>query len=295
MAAPWVIRASWPPPTIPTTGKPAGDPRERDTGSGTVRRAGTVRTLPVETGNLDGWCAFAGGHGRDDERVGVGVSGIFAAVTGLRGSLGVVDREIAKFGAVGAIAFVVNVGLFNLLSAGPLDGHEKLSLTIASGVSIVVAWFGSRYWTFRHREQTSRAPFLTFVLMNVIGAGIAVVCLAISHDLLGFHSRLADNISGNVIGVGLGTLFRFWAYRTFVFTEFIDPEGRDRAEDPEAEPLPEPAAEHPSTPAPVVPEAPPARAQGPVPLDERRLAGAAATPATGLHLDRGDVPRRAAG
>ena len=51
---------------------------------------------------------------------------------------------------------------------------------------------------------------------------------------------------------GSGTLFRFWAYRTFVFTEFIDPEGRDRAEDPEAEPLPEPAAEHASTPSPRV-------------------------------------------
>lgn len=243
--------------------------------------------------------ALAGGHEQDDERVGVGVSGIFAAVTGLRGSLGVVHREVAKFGAVGAIAFVVNVGLFNLLSAGPLDGHEKLSLTIASAVSIVVAWFGSRYWTFRHREQTARAPFLTFVLMNIIGAGIAVVCLAISHDLLGFHSRLADNISGNVIGVGLGTLFRFWAYRTFVFTEFIDPEGRDRAEDPEAEPLPEPepAPEHPAagSTSTASPEPRPAHPQEPVPLDGRRLAGAGATPAAGLHLGRDDVPRRAAG
>lgn len=154
---------------------------------------------------------------------------MLAAVSRLRGSIGVVHREVAKFGAVGAIAFVVNVGLFNLLSAGPLDGHEKLSLIIASAVSIVVAWFGSRYWTFRHREQTGRAPFVTFVVMNIIGAAIAVACLAISHDLLGFHSRLADNISGNIIGVGLGTLFRFWAYRTFVFTDFIDPEGRDRA------------------------------------------------------------------
>jgi putative flippase GtrA len=152
--------------------------------------------------------------------------------------MGVVSREVAKFGAVGAVAFVVNVGLFNVLSAGPLDGHEKLSLIIASAVSIVVAWFGSRYWTFRHREQRSRAPFITFVLMNVIGAAIAVVCLAISHDLLGLQSRLADNISGNVIGVALGTLFRFWAYRTFVFTEFLDPQGRDRAEDPAALPLP---------------------------------------------------------
>jgi putative flippase GtrA len=165
------------------------------------------------------------------------VAGALGAVSRLRGSIGVVHREVAKFGAVGAVAFVVNVGLFNLLSAGPLDGHEKLSLIIASAVSIVVAWFGSRYWTFRHREQRSKASFITFAAMNVIGAAIAVVCLAISHDLLDQHSRLADNISGNIIGVGLGTLFRFWAYRTFVFTQFLDPEGRDRAKDPAALPL----------------------------------------------------------
>ena len=173
-----------------------------------------------------------------EQKAGVRVSGTLTAFSRLRGSMGVVSREVAKFGAVGAVAFVVNVGLFNLLSAGPLDGHEKLSLIIASAVSIVVAWFGSRYWTFRHREQRSRGAFITFVVMNVIGAAIAVVCLAISHDLLGLDSLLADNISGNVIGVGLGTLFRFWAYRTFVFTEFLDPEARDRAEDPAALPLP---------------------------------------------------------
>jgi hypothetical protein len=103
----------------------------------------------------------------------------------------------------------------------------------------VVAWVGNRYWSFRHRRQSSRSrEFVTFVLMNGIAMVIAVLCLAVSHDVLGFTSHIADNISGNVIGIGLGTLFRFWAYRTFVFTQFIDPQGRDRAEDPAGQPLP---------------------------------------------------------
>jgi putative flippase GtrA len=169
-----------------------------------------------------------------------------AAVARLRGTLDVVYREVLKFGAVGAFAFVVDVGLFNLLTTDlwigsggpPLDGHEKIAKLISAGTATVVAWLGNRYWSFRHRRTSSRGrEFLTFVLMNVIATLIAVACLAISHDVLDFTSSLADNISGNVIGIGLGTLFRFWAYRTFVFTEFIDPQGRDRAEDPEAEPL----------------------------------------------------------
>ena len=115
----------------------------------------------------------------------------------------------------------------------------------------MVAWLGNRYWSFRHRRQSSRGrEFLLFVLMNVVAAVVAVACLAISHDVLGLTSTLADNISGNVIGVALGTLFRFWAYRTFVFTEFIDSEGRDRAEDPDAEPL-RPGTEQASGPVPL--------------------------------------------
>jgi putative flippase GtrA len=179
-------------------------------------------------------------------KAGVRVSGMTAAVSRLRGTLDVVYREMLKFGAVGAFAFVVDVGLFNLLTtdlwlgdgSAPLDGHEKIAKLISASTATVVAWLGNRYWSFRHRRQSSRGrEFLTFVLMNVVATLIAVACLATSHDLLGFTSSLADNISGNFIGVVLGTLFRFWAYRTFVFTEFIDPEGRDRAEDPQAEPL----------------------------------------------------------
>ena len=174
------------------------------------------------------------------------MSGIPAVITRVRGTLDVVYREMLKFGTVGAVAFVVDVGLFNLLTTGlwpgdgvpPLDGHEKAAKILSASLATVIAWLGNRYWSFRHRRQSSRSrEFATFVLMNVVAMGIAVLCLTVSHDVLGLDSDLADNISGNVIGVGLGTLFRFWAYRTFVFTEFLDPEGRDRAEDPAALPL----------------------------------------------------------
>jgi putative flippase GtrA len=180
-----------------------------------------------------------------------------AAVSRLRGTLDVVYREMLKFGAVGAVAFVVDVGLFNVLTTDlwfgsgppPLDGHEKIAKILSATTATVVAWLGNRYWSFRHRRQASRhREFLGFAFMNVLAMGIAVLCLAISHDVLGFTSRLADNVSGNVIGIGLGTLFRFWAYRTFVFTQFIDHEGRDRASDPRAEPLPPQAAEPPAWP-----------------------------------------------
>jgi putative flippase GtrA len=146
--------------------------------------------------------------------------------------VGVLYREMLKFGLVGAVAFVVDIGMFNLLSTdlwpgtgpAPLDGHEKIAKAVSVTLATLVAWLGNRLWSFRHRRQAAaHRELLLFVIMNMAGLLIGVACLTISHDVLGFASTLADNVSGNLIGTALGTLFRFWAYRRFVFTEFRDP------------------------------------------------------------------------
>ena len=60
--------------------------------------------------------------------------------------------------------------------------------------------------------------FLGFAVVNVLGMLPAVICLGISHYLLGFTSLLADNISANVIGLVLGTILRFFLYEHTIFT-----------------------------------------------------------------------------
>ena len=54
--------------------------------------------------------------------------------------------------------------------------------------------------------------------MCTIGLGLALLCLSVSHYVLDLTSPLADNIAANVVGLAVGTAFRFWAYRRFVFT-----------------------------------------------------------------------------
>ena len=49
-------------------------------------------------------------------------------------------------------------------------------------------------------------------MLNAIGLAISLMCLFISHYVLDLTSALADNISANVIGLVLGTTFRFWSY-----------------------------------------------------------------------------------
>lgn len=131
-------------------------------------------------------------------------------------------RELAKFGSVGAVAYVVDLGLFNLLSFGPgeLLGHKPLTAKVVSvAVATLVAWLGNRHWTFAARRTATRGRELAaFVVVNVGGMLVAVACLAFSTYVLGLTSPLAKNVSANVVGLALGTAFRYVAYRRLVFT-----------------------------------------------------------------------------
>jgi hypothetical protein len=51
-----------------------------------------------------------------------------------------------------------------------------------------------------------------------VGLAISLLCLSISHYVLGFESVLASNVAANGVGLVLGTAFRFWSYRRFVWT-----------------------------------------------------------------------------
>ena len=145
----------------------------------------------------------------------------------LRDAIDLVARELVKFGVVGAVAYVVDVTVFNLLLFGvplgvdPALEDRPLTAKVASvAVATLVAWVGNRYWTFRRRRRASaRRELALFAVMNVGGMLIALSCLGISHYVLGLTSPLADNISANVVGLALGTAFRFLAYRNWVFTE----------------------------------------------------------------------------
>ena len=141
----------------------------------------------------------------------------------VRDAMDVVAREMVKFGAVGAIAFLVDVGTFNLLrfglgDGGPLESKPITAKILSASLATVVAWLGNRLWTFRHRRRASAGHELAlFVVFNVAGMAIALGCLAFSHYVLDLRSARADNVSANGVGLVLGTLFRFWAYRVFVF------------------------------------------------------------------------------
>ena len=133
-------------------------------------------------------------------------------------------HELSKFGAVGAVALVVNMGVFNVyLIAAP--SKQIFAKVVSTIVATCVAYVGNRYWTYKDREKIDRRrEMFFFFLINGVAMVIEVMFVFISKYGLGQDGPLAVNIASYVFGLPLGMLFRLYCYRTFVFPEGAEPE-----------------------------------------------------------------------
>ncbi len=129
----------------------------------------------------------------------------------------VVAREAAKFGAVGAVNTLLDFAVLNLLVFG-FDLQTLRSKVASTVVAATSSYLMNRHWTFRHRErQDVRREYVLFFLLNAVGLGISLAVLAVVRYGFGLDGALWINLA-NVVGIGFGTLFRFWSYRRFVWT-----------------------------------------------------------------------------
>ena len=125
--------------------------------------------------------------------------------------------ELLRFVGTGLAAYLTDVAVFNALLLGA-DMAATWSKVLSSVVAIAVAFAGSRWFTWRDRRSDRIGrEYALFLLFSTLAAGIQYLCLVITHHGLGWTSPLADNISANVVGMALATVFRFWTFRTYVF------------------------------------------------------------------------------
>ena len=114
--------------------------------------------------------------------------------------------------AVGGLGFVVQIGVTDGLRFGLHMGPVS-STAIGYVISAAVTFLGNRHWAFKHRQGKGlRHETLMFVFLNAIALGIQEAVVAIVH--YGMNQTIAT-----VLGIGLGTIFRLWSYRKWVFLE----------------------------------------------------------------------------
>ncbi|MEV6740413.1 GtrA family protein [Streptomyces sp. NPDC051104] len=125
-------------------------------------------------------------------------------------------REIAKFGAVGGAGLLVNLLVFNLVRN--VTGLQVVRASIiATVVAIAFNYIGFRYFTYRDRDKSGRTREMTlFLVFSAAGLVIENGVLFLATYGFGWDSPLQSNVF-KFLGIGLGTLFRFWSYRTWVF------------------------------------------------------------------------------
>lgn len=137
--------------------------------------------------------------------------------------------EVFHFLLVGGTAYIVDVGLNNFLlygffgAGGWMDGSPLKAKIISTVASVIVAWLGNKLLTYGDRTtgSTTREVVL-FIVVNAIGMVLTLLPAAFTWYVLGLTDPISYNISANVVGVGLAMVFRFFAYRHWVFKEVED-------------------------------------------------------------------------
>ncbi|MER6168302.1 GtrA family protein [Streptomyces violaceorubidus] len=148
---------------------------------------------------------------------------------GMRERIGRLVREVAKFGAVGGAGVLVNLLVFNLVRR-TTDLQVVRASIIATIVAIVFNYVGFRYFTYRDRDKSGQTREMSlFLLFSAVGLVIENGVLYTATYGFGWDSPLQSNIF-KFLGIGIGTLFRFWSYRSWVFRTLPAREPVTRAE-----------------------------------------------------------------
>ncbi|GGU82842.1 membrane protein [Streptomyces albospinus] len=126
--------------------------------------------------------------------------------------------EVFGFALAGGCAYAVDLALFVWLR-GAAGVGPVCAKTLSFLAGCLVAYAGNAAGTYRGAATGHSRPrqLGVFVLVNLAGALVQLLCLGVSHYLLGLTSPRADVVSGAGVGMALGTCLRFWGTRRLVF------------------------------------------------------------------------------
>jgi putative flippase GtrA len=134
--------------------------------------------------------------------------------------------ELLKFGIVGGIGTVVDLGGAAVLH-GKYHVEPLAAKAVSTSLATVLTYLGSRFWTFKHREnQELKREAVLFIVLNLVGLAIAELVVGLVTYGLKLHGQLEYN-AASFVGTGFGTIFRYFAYRRWVF---LAPDERADAE-----------------------------------------------------------------
>lgn len=120
--------------------------------------------------------------------------------------------QLLKFGLVGASGYLVNLGVFALLS-GDLGLHHLAAALGAFGVAVTNNFLWNRYWTF----GTGRGP-VHFQAARFLLVSTASLCLNLVVLQALVSSELVGDLTAQAIAVAVAMPFNFLGNKLWTFT-----------------------------------------------------------------------------
>lgn len=137
-------------------------------------------------------------------------------ISGLYERFRLLIHEGFKFIVVGGIGAIITIG--GAAASSGIVGRYA-AVTIFTILATVATFLGNRYWTFRDRKGHGTAhESVVFFVLNGVGLLIYYACIGLIQDVGGLKGRAWYAVA-LVVGTALGTLFRFWSYRKWVWMQ----------------------------------------------------------------------------
>ncbi|GLW95379.1 GtrA family protein [Actinokineospora globicatena] len=149
-------------------------------------------------------------------------------------SLLIKHREMLKFAVVGGVCFIVTNAVNYALKLTVLNRNPVTALIVAVIIATIVSYILNREWSFRDRGGRERPhEAALFFLISGIGVGLNALPLWVSRYLFDLEvphvtlltQEIADFGFGIILGTLIAMVFRWWAFKKWVFPEA---EGRVR-------------------------------------------------------------------
>ncbi|HKN96362.1 MAG TPA: GtrA family protein [Pseudonocardiaceae bacterium] len=137
-------------------------------------------------------------------------------------------REMLKFAFVGGICFVITIVVNYALKLTILGAKPVTAQAVAVIIATIVSYVLNREWAFRTRGGRERAhEAALFFLISGMGVVLNTLPLWVSRywlDLQVPHvdrlvQEFADFTSGMIIGTLVAMVFRWWAFKKWVFPD----------------------------------------------------------------------------
>ena len=109
-------------------------------------------------------------------------------------------KQIIKFGIVGGLAFIIDYGIYTLLSQ-LLGIYYILASIISFSISVIFNYILSIKWVFDVTKKQTTKDFIIFIVLSVIGLIINSIILYICVELFNIHDMICKIIATIIVMV----------------------------------------------------------------------------------------------